>query len=101
MPKKSERISNRKSRSFGAVKALTSLGKSLLPSGIIKIEGHFNIGDCISCINKEGEKIAKGLTNYASKDLEQIKGRKTSEIEKVLGYKYSDEVIHRDNLVII
>jgi glutamate 5-kinase len=85
----------------GAVKALTSLGKSLLPSGIIKIEGHFNIGDCISCINKEGQKIAKGLTNYASKDLEQIKGRKTSEIEKVLGYKYSDEVIHRDNLVII
>ena len=85
----------------GAVKALTTQGKSLLPSGIIKVEGHFDIGDAVSCINKEGKKIAKGLTNYSSQDIEQIKGRKTSEIEKVLGYKYSDEVIHRDNLAVV
>jgi len=85
----------------GAVKALTTQGKSLLPSGIIKIEGHFDIGDAVSCMSKEGKKIAKGLTNYSSQDIEQIKGRKTSEIEKVLGYKYSDEVIHRDNLVVV
>ncbi|RJQ55484.1 MAG: glutamate 5-kinase [Nitrospiraceae bacterium] len=84
----------------GAVKALTAQGKSLLPSGILKIEGSFDVGDYVSCINKEGRKIAKGLTNYSSKELEQIKGRKTSEIEKVLGYKYSDEVIHRNNLVL-
>jgi glutamate 5-kinase len=48
-----------------------------------------------------GSKVAKGLTNYSSKDLEHIKGKKSSEIEKILGYKSSDEVIHRDNLVVI
>jgi glutamate 5-kinase len=85
----------------GAVKALTTQGKSLLPSGIFKIEGDFEVGDAVSCVNKDGKKIAKGLTNYSSADLERIKGKKTSEIEKILGYKYSDEVIHRDNLVVI
>jgi glutamate 5-kinase len=85
----------------GAVNALTAQGKSLLPSGIIKVEGHFEVGDYVSCINKDGRKVAKGLTNYSSRDLEQIRGRKTSEIEKILGYKYSDEVIHRNNLVLV
>jgi glutamate 5-kinase len=85
----------------GAVKALTTMGRSLLPSGIAKIEGHFEVGDYVRCVTKDGKKIAKGLTNYSSKDLERIKGKKTSEIEKILGYKYSDEVIHRDNMVIV
>ncbi len=85
----------------GAVKALTEMGKSLLPSGIAKVEGNFEIGDCLKCLNANGTKIAQGLTNYSSKDLEQIKGKKTSSIKKILGYKYSDEVIHRDNLVIV
>lgn len=85
----------------GAVNALTMRGKSLLPSGITKIEGHFDVGDYVSCITKDGRKIAKGLTNYSSRDLEQIIGKKTSEIEKILGYKYSDEVIHRNNLVLV
>lgn len=85
----------------GAVKALTKMGKSLLPSGITKIEGHFDVGDYVRCLSKNGKKIAKGLTNYSSKDLKCIKGKKTSEIEKVLGYKYSDEVLHRDNLVVV
>jgi glutamate 5-kinase len=85
----------------GAVDALTSLGRSLLPSGITKVEGSFDVGDYVRCLGRDGRKIAKGLTNYSSKDLEKIRGKKTSEIEKVLGYKYSDEVIHRDNLVIV
>lgn len=85
----------------GAVKALTSMGRSLLPSGITKIEGQFKVGDYVRCVSKEGRKIAKGLTNYSSDDLEHIKGKKTSDIEKVLGYKYSDEVIHRNNLVLV
>ena len=85
----------------GAVNALTVMGKSLLPSGIAKIEGHFEVGDYVRCVNMQGKKIAKGLTNYSSKDLEKIKKKKTTEIEKILGYKYSDEVIHRDNLVIV
>ena len=85
----------------GAVKALTEMGRSLLSSGIAVVEGSFEVGDYINCLNTDGKKIAKGLTNYSSKDIEQIKGKKTSEIEKILGYKYSDEVIHRDNLVIV
>ncbi|MEW6600980.1 MAG: glutamate 5-kinase [Nitrospirota bacterium] len=85
----------------GAVKALTVSGRSLLPSGILRIEGAFEVGDYVRCVTKEGRKIAKGLTNYSSKDLEHIKGKKTSDIEKTLGYKYSDEVIHRNNLVVI
>jgi glutamate 5-kinase len=85
----------------GAVNALTTQGKSLLPSGILKIEGDFEVGDYVRCVNKEGKKIAKGLTNYSSIELDKIKGRKTSEIEKTLGYKYSDEAIHRDNLVVV
>ncbi len=85
----------------GAVKALSSQGKSLLPSGIIKIEGHFDVGDYVRCVSKDGKKIAKGLTNYSSIDLNKIKGKKTSAIEKTLGYKYSDEVIHRNNLVVV
>ena len=65
------------------------------------MEGSFGVGDYIRCLDKAGKKIAKGLTNYSSTDLEMIKGKKTSDIEKTLGYKYSDEVIHRDNLVIV
>jgi glutamate 5-kinase len=85
----------------GAVKALTKMGRSLLPSGITSVEGTFEVGDYIKCLDPDGKKIAKGLTNYSSKDLERIKGKKTSRIENILGYKYSDEVIHRDNLVVV
>ncbi|GAB4536104.1 MAG: glutamate 5-kinase [Thermodesulfovibrionia bacterium] len=85
----------------GAVQAIISKGKSLLPSGIIRIEGDFRVGDAVSCLNEDGKRIAKGLTNYSSEEIELIKGKRTSEIERVLGYKYSDEVIHRDNLVIL
>ncbi len=85
----------------GAVKALTEMGRSLLPSGIAGVEDSFEVGDYIKCLNADGKIIAKGLTNYSSKDLGKIKGKKTSYIEKILGYKYSDEVIHRDNLVLV
>ena len=85
----------------GAIRALTDLGKSLLPSCITKVEGKCEVGAYIRCLNTEGKKIAKGLTNYSSEDLKRIIGKKTSEIEKILGYKYSDEVIHRDNLVVM
>lgn len=85
----------------GASKALIEGGKSLLPSGIITVEGLFDIGDAVSCVDARGHRVAKGLTNYSSSETEKIKGKKTTEIEKVLGYKYSDEVIHRDNLVVV
>lgn len=85
----------------GAVHAIITKGKSLLPSGILRVVGEFKTGDAVSCLNNEGKKIAKGLTNYSSQEIELIRGKKTSEIEKILGYKYSDEVIHRDNLVVL
>jgi glutamate 5-kinase len=85
----------------GAVHALIEWGKSLLPSGIIALSGNFGVGDAVYCIDTHGNRIAKGLTNYSSSEIEKIKGKKTNEIEGILGYRYSDEVIHRDNLVLI
>ncbi|UCG79023.1 MAG: glutamate 5-kinase [Nitrospirota bacterium] len=83
----------------GAIDALMEKGKSLLPSGIVSVTGTFDIGDAVNCEDNKGNKVAKGLTNYSSSEINRIKGKKTSEIEKELGYRYSDEVIHRDNLV--
>ncbi|MCX8030034.1 MAG: glutamate 5-kinase [Thermodesulfovibrionales bacterium] len=85
----------------GAINAILKSGKSLLPSGILKVEGYFDIGDGVSCVDTSGNRVAKGIVNYSSFEINMIKGRKTSEIESILGYKYSDEVIHRDNLAII
>ncbi len=85
----------------GAVSAIMRSGKSLLPSGILRVEGIFDTGDAVYCADAGGSRIAKGIVNYSSHDTERIMGRKTSEIEKILGYKYSDEVIHRDNLVVL
>lgn len=85
----------------GAAKALIRGGKSLLPSGIVSLSGSFEAGDAVYCLDPGGKRIAKGLTNYSSTEIEKIKGKKTSEIEGILGYQYSDEVIHRDNLVLL
>jgi glutamate 5-kinase len=83
----------------GALKALQN-GRSLLPSGITQVAGEFDFGDAIAVLH-EDTVIAKGLSNYSSAALSKIKGKKTSEIEKVLGYKDYDEAIHRDNLVLL
>jgi len=85
----------------GAVKALLHGGKSLLPSGIVSVSGVFEIGDTVYCVDSAEKRIAKGITNYSSAEINKIKGKKTTEIEKILGYKYSDEAIHRDNLVVL
>jgi len=85
----------------GAVKALIQGGKSLLPSGILTVEGNFETGDAVYCLDPGGNRIAKGLVNYSSSEIDRIKGKRTTEIEKLLGYKYSDEAIHRDNLVLL
>ena len=85
----------------GAVEALIQKGKSLLPSGIREVEGRFETGDAVSCIDPKGREVAKGLVNYASGEVAKIKGIKTTEVSKILGYKGYDEVIHRDNLVIL
>lgn len=85
----------------GARSAIIKLGKSLLPSGVLSVEGKFDTGSAIYCFDKDGLKIAKGLANYSSDEMEAIMGKKTSDIERILGYKYSDEIIHRDNLVLL
>jgi glutamate 5-kinase len=85
----------------GAKNAVADGGKSLLPRGIITIEGNFNAGDLLSLIDPSGEEFARGLVNYSAKELSKIKGLNTKDIIDVLGYKYSDEVIHRDNLVVM
>ncbi|HIC76376.1 MAG TPA: glutamate 5-kinase [Candidatus Dadabacteria bacterium] len=86
----------------GASDAITNKGKSLLPSGILKIEGKFFKGQQVVCFNNTTNKpIAKGLISYSAKEVDLVKGKKSTEIEKILGYKYSDEIINRDNMVIL
>jgi len=85
----------------GAKKAITSSGKSLLPSGIKDVKGHFGVGDSVTCVDENGTQIARGLTSYSADDIRKIMGSKTSDVESLLGYKYSDEVIHRDDLAVI
>lgn len=84
----------------GAKNALIGKHKSLLASGIIAGESNFKAGDVIGIADAKKE-FARGLTNYSSKEIDRIKGLKTSEIESALGYKDHDEVVHRDNLVIL
>jgi len=85
----------------GAKKAVVQKGKSLLPSGVMKIRGKFNRGDLVTCLGSRGKEFARGLVNYSATELEKIKGLRSGQIESTLGYKYSDEVIHRDDLVVI
>ncbi|MFP6761169.1 MAG: glutamate 5-kinase [Rhodospirillales bacterium] len=83
----------------GAVAALER-GRSLLPAGILRIEGTFQRGDAITIMKKDGSEFGRGLIAYSSKDATQIIGHKTGEIEDLLGYRGRDEIIHRDDLVI-
>ncbi len=84
----------------GAFNAITKDGSSLLPSGIKGVEGGFDRGDAVQLCDADGFEFAKGVTNYTLTELLQIMGKKTSEITGILGYKYGDEIIHRDNLVL-
>ena len=85
----------------GAQKAIEQKGHSLLPIGIKKIEGHFSKGALVNVKSLKGKLIARGLVDYSSERLAKIKGHKTSEINGILGYKDYEEVIHRDNMVVI
>lgn len=84
----------------GAKEALVNK-KSLLPAGIISVEGEFKLGDSVSIMGAEGDEFARGLVYYSTSEIERIKGQKTQRIAQILGYKDYDEVIHRDNLVIL
>jgi glutamate 5-kinase len=84
----------------GAAKAMFRQGRSLLPIGIVDVQGDFGIGAAVSCIDPDGVAFARGLVNYTAADIRKLMGVKTDQIEKRLGYKHYYEVIHRDNLVI-
>jgi len=85
----------------GAFEAIVFKGRSLLPSGIRAVEGKFDAGDCVRCVTETGDEFARGLVNYAAAELERIRGLRSSEIEAVLGYKATDEAIHRNDLVLL
>jgi len=84
----------------GAVTAIVRRGKSLLPSGILEVEGDFGVGAGVQFKNLQGEVLGVGLVNYSAADIRKIKGLQTHRIAETLGEKPYDEVIHRDNLVI-
>ncbi len=84
----------------GAVVALRNHGKSLLPIGVREVRGNFGVGAPVRCISETGEVIGVGLSNYRSLEVDLIRGHHTEEIEELIGYKHSDEVIHRNNFVL-
>jgi glutamate 5-kinase len=85
----------------GARRALVESGKSLLPSGVRKVQGSFKVGDPVDIAVDPARPFARGLAGYAAEEVVRIAGLKTSEIERALGYKYLDEVVHRDDLVLL
>jgi glutamate 5-kinase len=85
----------------GAANAILQRGSSLLPVGIKQISGAFNAGDVVSISRLNGEEIARGLVNYPAGELQKIAGKKTAQIEEILGTHPYDEVVHRDNLILI
>ena len=85
----------------GAHEALVRKKTSLLPSGVREVRGSFGVGECVRCLDLEGREFARGLINYSALELNQIKGLHTSRIEQALGYKPFDEIIHRDDLVLL
>ncbi len=84
----------------GAVRALMS-GKSLLPAGVTRALGRFERGDTVSIIGPDGSEVARGICAYSDSDAARIIGRRSAEIEKVLGFRGRDEIVHRDDLVLL
>jgi glutamate 5-kinase len=85
----------------GALRALREAGKSLLPAGIVAVDGDFELGDTVSIVTRAGDEFARGLAAYPASDLRKILGLQSAGIEAKLGYKSIDEAIHRDDLVIL
>jgi len=85
----------------GAYDAITQRGRSLLPKGLKEVQGKFSSGECVRCVDPSGREFARGLVNYSAAELDKIKGTHSAQIESVLGYTLADEVIHRNDLVLI
>jgi glutamate 5-kinase len=84
----------------GAVAAISTGGKSLLPAGIARVEGEFEATDAVQLCDASGTEIARGITNYSSSELDRIQGHRSTDILDLLGYLGEETVVHRDNLVL-
>ncbi|MCI0654507.1 MAG: glutamate 5-kinase [Methylococcaceae bacterium] len=85
----------------GAVAVLRASGKSLLPVGVVTVNGTFSRGDLVACFSESGDEVARGLVNYGADEADKIKGQSSSRIEKLLGYTGEAELVHRNNLVLV
>lgn len=85
----------------GAVNAVLTKGRSLLPAGIIDVFGSFEAQQAISLCDRTGKELARGLTNYSSTEIQQIQGQQSEHISQILGFEGSDTIVHRDNLVLM
>ncbi|HQE82453.1 MAG TPA: glutamate 5-kinase, partial [Candidatus Hydrogenedentes bacterium] len=85
----------------GARNALQRQGRSLLAAGVTKVDGKFRMGDSVRITDAQENDIARGLVNYSSEDIDRIKGCKSSQIQAILGRKDFDEVVHRNNMVVL
>ncbi|HEY0562067.1 MAG TPA: glutamate 5-kinase [Methylophilus sp.] len=85
----------------GAANVLTKDGKSLLAIGVMDVQGAFERGDVVACVNSAGKELARGIVNYNSQEVARIKRKPSQDIEKILGYVEESELIHRDNLVVL
>ena len=85
----------------GAVRVLRESGRSLLAVGVREVVGDFRRGEMVACVDEQGRERARGLVNYGADEARRIAGRASSEIEKILGYVDEEELIHRDNLVLV
>jgi len=85
----------------GAVNAVLTKGRSLLPAGIINVFGSFEAQQAISLCDRTGKELARGLTNYSSTEIQQIQGQQSEHISQILGFEGSDTIVHRDNLVLM
>ena len=85
----------------GAARALEHDGKSLLPAGIVRVEGEFQRGDVVRIVTLAGHDLASGAVNYAAADIEKVRGQRSDRIAELLGYEYGDEIVHRNNLVLL
>ena len=94
-------ISGRLVLDDGAVRVLRESGRSLLPVGVTGVEGRFARGEIVSCVDREGREVARGLVNYGADESRSIMGRPSGSIAARLGYAHEPELIHRDNLVLV
>lgn len=85
----------------GALKVISHEGKSLLPIGVVGVEGVFERGEVVACCDMQGKEIARGLVNYSANEVQRIMRKPSAQIESILGYVEESELIHRDNLVLL